>query len=109
MADIEGYVNPRSLGNDEPQQFLHMDIFFEQEMWDKYIENKNTRRRDLYIWDATFIAGLTAQGAARAGISESEFFKGLCCTCKIGHHAPCNLRVYMHPRVMALCVGLAKD
>jgi hypothetical protein len=37
MADIKGYVNPRSFGNTEPNEFLHMDIFFEQELWDRYI------------------------------------------------------------------------
>jgi hypothetical protein len=109
MADINGYVNPRSLGNDEPNQFLKLDIFFEQELWDKYIANKNTKRRDLYTWDATVVAAMTVRGAARAGVSESEFYKGFYCTCKIGHHKPCELRVYQHPHIMALCVGLAEE
>jgi len=108
MADLKGYVNPRSLGNNEPNQLLHKDIFFEEELWDKYIANKDTRRRDLHIWDATILAAITLQGAARAGVSESEFFKGLHYTCKIGHHAPRELRAYQHPHIMALCVGLAK-
>lgn len=107
MADIKGYVNPRSLGNDEPQQFLHVDIFFEQELWDKYIANTNTKRRDLYTWDVTIVAAITVSGAARAGVSESRFYNGFSCICKIGHHKPCELRVYQHDQFMALCVGLA--
>jgi hypothetical protein len=108
MADIKGYVNPRSLGNDEPQQFLHMDIFFEQELWDEYIVNKNTKRRDLYTWDATIAAAMTIRGAALAVVRQSSFDEGFYFTCKIGHHKPCELRVYQHHQFMALCVGLAK-
>jgi hypothetical protein len=108
MADIKGYVNPRSFGNTEPNEFLHMDIFFEQELWDRYIANKNTIRRDLYTWDATALTGVTVGRAARAGATEAAFDRGFHFECKIGHHAPCKLRVYQHPNTMALCVGLAK-
>jgi hypothetical protein len=45
MADIKGYVNPRSFGNTEPNEFLHMDIFFEQELWDRYIATIVKRRK----------------------------------------------------------------
>lgn len=107
MSDINGYVNPRSLGNTEPNDFLHMDIFFEEALWDKYIANKDARRRDLYTWDATIAAAMKMMGAARAGLPESAFFKGFHFSCKIGHHKPCNLRAYHHPRYMAFCVGLA--
>jgi hypothetical protein len=42
--DIKGYVNPRSLGNTDPNDFLNMDIFIEDALWEKYI-NKKTRPR----------------------------------------------------------------
>jgi hypothetical protein len=105
MADIKGYVNPRSLGNNEPNQLLRMDIFFEQELWDKYIDNKDNDRRDLYTWDATMLA----VSAIPQGVTETEFLKGFLRRGLIGHHKACVLRVYQHPHFMALCVGLAKD
>ena len=27
---------------------------------------------------------------------------------KIGHHKPCAVRIYVHPRIIALCVGLVQ-
>lgn len=108
MADLSGYVNPRSLGNYEPNQALGMDLFFEQALWDKYIANKNTRRRDLYTWDAM---APFCMRATMGRIVDHEPMPDLTITSyqvKIGHHKPCTVRVYMHRRIMALCVGLGQ-
>jgi len=106
MADIKGYVNPRSLGNNEPQQFLQMDIFFEQELWDRYIDNKNEMRRDLYTWDATALTCFAGLGRLSPQTADEALRKGIRVYGKIGHHAPCHMRVYQHADCLALCVGL---
>ncbi len=109
MSDIPGYINPRTLGNDEPHRILQMDIFFEQELWDRYIANKNSSRRDLYTWDAFMLAFTSIWGfGGPPRISREQLLKGIQRYGKIGHHKPCTIRVYEHPQIMALCVGLAK-
>jgi hypothetical protein len=109
MANINGYVNPRSLGNDEPNQALTQDIFFEQVLWDKYIASKKTATQNLRTWDATVAVMMRLSGLSRAGaLTQEQMHQGVPLgPIKIGSHAPCKLRVYEHPRIMALCVGLA--
>jgi hypothetical protein len=109
MADIKGYVNPRSLGNNEPQELLHMDIFFEQALWDRYIEDKDKERRDLYTWDATALATFSGLQRLSRENADEALRKGIGIFGKIGHHAPCHMRVYQHPDILALCVGLDKE
>jgi hypothetical protein len=110
MADLDGYINPRSLGNNEPNNAFRMDVFFERALWDKYIDNKNTRRRDLCTWDsmAPFYMEATMGGLARK-YATREPVPGETITSyqvKIGHHAPCACHAYHHKDTMALCIGL---
>jgi len=99
--DIEGYVNPRSLGNDEPNRFLQADIFIEQVLWDRYVAHKkDVHRQNVKTWDVTFMTAMACRGA-----SGDMLRRGIEFECKIGHHKPCVLRAYQHPRYMALCVG----
>ena len=51
--DIKGYVNPRSLGNNEPNQFLKLDLFIEDELWAKFIDKNG--KAVLRTWDVTWM------------------------------------------------------
>jgi hypothetical protein len=105
--NIDGYVNPRTLGNTEFNETLHMDLFFEQELWDRYIANKKVERRDLYAWDAFSPFYFKLIGLARAGCNPLPGDTIGAYQVKIGHHAPCPCRMYVHPHYLALCIGLA--
>ena len=65
----------------------------------------------IYTWDATALTafkGLNALGRGLNGYAaEDVLLKGVTVSGKIGHHEPCALRVYQHPDIMALSVGLA--
>ena len=107
--NIPGYINPRSLDNHEPNNLLHMDLFFEEELWERYIEVAGPDLRNRRVYDvawqiAIFCGPKFAQGYTTA------IFK-----CGFGGQfggppaeiAEVSLRAYQHPRYLALCVGLA--
>jgi hypothetical protein len=102
MAELVGYVNPRSLGNSEPQEFFGMDLFFEQGLWDKYIFHKNPHTRDTRTWDVCWMLRTFCAGPPQ--YSNRRTFPY--CASKYGNKE-IKLCVYWHPDVMALCVGLS--
>jgi hypothetical protein len=99
--DIKGYVNPRSLGNTEPNQMFGMDIFIETELWEKYVAHKNEAKRNTRTYDICCMLTFGTSGPASIQEKEREFkvfLKG----------KEVSLRAYIHPQILALCVGLAK-
>jgi hypothetical protein len=100
MANLTGYVNPREIGNDEPNQNLGMDIFLEQELWDKYIAGEQHKAR---TWDVVWMMRTGCSGPAGIMQSGGQNFQ------VVLKRKELTLRVYIHPRLMALCVGLAKS
>lgn len=93
--NIKGYVNPRELGNEEPNQFLGMDIFVEQLLWDKHIAGKHEKVR---TWDVVWMMRMHCSSVAiQHGKAEFPVYLG---------RRKMSLRAYLHPRMMALCVGL---
>jgi hypothetical protein len=95
--DINGYVNPRSLGNTEPNHFLQMDIFIEDALWEKYVNEKDYAKGR--TWDVVWMMKMLCSGPA---IQQDKarfivYFGG----------KKVMLRAYLHSRVMALCVGIA--
>lgn len=52
---INGYVNPRDLGNDEPCKFLGMDIFIEEALWVDWIQGRTVGGTTVATWDVVFM------------------------------------------------------
>lgn len=104
--DIPGYVNPRSLGNNEPAEALHTDLFIDQALWDKHIAHADPRVRDLYTWDATFAAICRIRAQPHL-IDAGQ--PGVTFTAAIGEHDSLWLRVFIHNKFHALCLDLAKN
>jgi|SRR5882762_9237658 len=99
--DIKGYMNPRSLGNTEPNQMFGMDIFIEEQLWQKYVDHKEEAIRNTRTYDICWM--LRCGTTSPASIREKEQ------TFKVSLKGKeMTLRVYVHPQFMALCVGLAR-
>jgi hypothetical protein len=101
--DIKGYVNPRSLGNTEPNEFFGFDIFIEEELWQRYVNNKHEAVRNTRTYDICSMLRFGCLGGP-ASIQRKEqtfkvFLKG----------KEMTLRAYIHPQVMALCVVLSRQ
>jgi len=97
--EIKGYVNPRSLGNTEPNELFGMDVFFEDSLWQKYLD-KGTATT-VRVWDTCFmLRNMCSPYAIRDG--GSTFLVHYPITAK----KPTKLKAYFHHHWGALCVGL---
>jgi hypothetical protein len=96
MADIDGYVNPRSLGNSELQPELGMDFYFEQALWDKYIQHKNTDRQSTRTWDVFFMSGSRFAGPPPYTVRHRFTYRAT----KYGNKE-ITLCIYWHPTIFA--------
>jgi hypothetical protein len=130
--NIPGYVNPREIGNSEPNEFFKMDIFIEQSVWDKYIaisgvKNVNTTKHDkkdaeaTRTWDVCWMLANYCSGKAieegtatfpvefliQEGLGESD--KTIANNTAYDKTETVILKAYLHPKFMALCVGMAAD
>jgi hypothetical protein len=94
---IKGYVKTRSLGNTEPNDFLEMDIFIEDALWEKYINKKNSTEGR--IWDVVWMMKMFCSGP------DIQQDKARLIVYLGGKKV--TLRAYLHSKVMALCVGIA--
>ena len=101
--DLNGYVNPRSLGNSEPNQMFGMDIFIEHELWEKYIDHKAAATRDLRTYDVCWMLISQCHGRPPRYEERRNFVYH---ATKYGNKK-LTLCAYWHPEIMALCVGLA--
>ena len=97
--EIKGYVNPRSLGNSEPNALFGMDVFFEEQLWEKYIAHKDEVTRDTHVYDVCWMLRCGTNGPASIQQREQTFKVFL-------NGKETTLRTNIHPKVMALCVGL---
>jgi hypothetical protein len=95
--DIKGYVNPRSLGNTEPNDFLKMDVFIEDALWEKYINKKNSAEGR--TWDVVWMMKMFCSGPDIQQ-DKARFIVYL-------GGKKVTLRAYLHSKAMALCVGIA--
>jgi hypothetical protein len=120
--NLPGYVNPREIGNSEPNEFFKMDIFIEQSLWDKYISHLNQRDQNARTYDVCSMLLFHYHGerggkAIEAGTAtypvefvmkegKGESDEHFANDTAYDKTEVDTLRAYQHPEVMALCVGL---
>lgn len=123
--NIPGYVNPREIGNKEPNELFHMDVFIEDALWKKYVSHPNQQEQNLRTFDVCSMLLHTHRGerggraiengtaryevefVMQAGKGESE--ENFADDTAYDETEIVTLRAYQHPKFMALCVGLAND
>jgi len=90
-------VNPRSLGNTEPNDFPKMDIFIEDVLWEKHVNKKNSA--EVRTWDIVWMMTRFCGGAdiQQDKARFSVYFGSKNVT----------LRAYLNSEFRALCVGIA--
>jgi hypothetical protein len=123
--NLPGYVNPREIGNSEPNEMFRMDIFIEDSLWNKYISYPNVREQSARTFDVCSMLLHTHHGehggrAIEAGQAfyqvefvtqegKGESDKNFANDTAYDKTEVVTLRAYQHPEVMALCVGLAHN
>jgi hypothetical protein len=101
MADIRGYINPRSLGNNEPNKFFGFDIFIAQDLWDNYVAHKRQGIQNTRTWDICWMLRSLCPSPAAIARSGKEG-----CLFQVSlKNKTMTLRAYIHPQIMALCVA----
>jgi hypothetical protein len=100
--DMAGYINPRSIGNKEPNELFGMDIFIEDAVWKEYVADRNIKTQNTRTWDICWMLRASCSSPAtiqRAGSEGVEFRVIL-------QRKEVVLRAYIHPEMMAFCVGM---
>jgi len=123
--NLPGYVNPRELGNEEPNRLFRMDIFIENDLWNRYISHPNQREQNARTYDVCSMllhnfrgelggraieadkARYEVEFVIQEGLGESDetFANGTA----YDKTEIATLRAYQHPEFIALCVGLNEE
>lgn len=100
MAEIEGYVNPRTQINDtSAQDIFALDVFFEQSLWYRYIDDERTDTMHARVWDVVWMLRTQCSPVeVQQGGQRFKVYLG---------HRKVTLKAYTHPNILALCVGIA--